>query len=104
MHHLDAVLSSFHFQAPPPPPPVTFAVWTDPRGLVQLQYPKGWTATIDQTDEDNVLELVGPDGTYFYVDVYDPQTRAPVADEVRDDMNDDAKNTRFTYVDSPATA
>ena len=52
----------------------TATSWTDPKGLVKVQYPNGWTVTQDTNVKTNVLELDGPDGTFFYLDIYDPQT------------------------------
>ncbi len=73
--------------------------WTDPKGLVQLQYPTGWVVKTDPDVKANVLELDGPDGTFFFVDIYDPQTGGSVADEVQNIRGIHAKSTQFTYVD-----
>ncbi len=73
--------------------------WTDPKGLVQLQYPTGWTVTTDPTVKSNVLELDGPDGTFFFVDIYDPQTGTSVTDEVQNIRDTHTKSTQFIYVD-----
>lgn len=77
--------------------------WTDPRGLVQLQYPTGWTVKTDPDVKANVLELDGPDGTFFFVDIYDPQTSGSVADEVQNIRDSHTKSTQFTYVDGTAS-
>jgi hypothetical protein len=75
--------------------------WTDPRGLVKVQYPNGWTVTQDTNVKTNVLELDGPDGTFFYLDIYDPQTGTNPSDEIADVRSSHAKDTTFTYVDGP---
>ncbi len=73
--------------------------WTDPKGLVQVQYPTGWTVTTDPDVKSNVLELDGPDGTYFFVDIYDPQTGTSLADETQNIRDSHTKSTQYTYVD-----
>jgi eukaryotic-like serine/threonine-protein kinase len=75
--------------------------WTDPKGLVKVQYPNGWTVTQDTNVKSNVLELDGPDGTFFYLDIYDPQTGASPSDEIADVRSSHAKDTTFTYTDGP---
>jgi hypothetical protein len=75
--------------------------WTDPKGLVKVQYPNGWTVTQDTNVKTNVLELDGPDGTFFYLDIYDPQTGTNPSDEIADVRSSHAKDTTFTYVDGP---
>ncbi len=77
--------------------------WTDPKGLVQLQYPNGWTVTTDSAVSSDVLELDGPDNTFFFVDIYDPQTAATISDEIADVRSGHAKATKFTYVDGPVS-
>ncbi|MGI8854753.1 MAG: protein kinase domain-containing protein [Thermomicrobiales bacterium] len=75
--------------------------WTDPKGLVKLQYPNGWTVTTDANVKSNVLQLNGPDGTFFYLDIYDPQTAANLNDEIADVRSGHAKDTTLTYTDGP---
>ena len=80
---------------------VALTTWTDPKGLVRVQYPTGWTATQDANVKTNVLELDGPDGTFFYLDIYDPQTGTNLNDEIADVRSTHTKDTTFTYVDGP---
>jgi eukaryotic-like serine/threonine-protein kinase len=80
---------------------VTTTTWTDPKGLVKMQYPSGWTVTQDTNVKTNVLELDGPDGTFFYLDIYDPQTGISPSDEIADVRSSHAKDTTFTYTDGP---
>lgn len=56
----------------------TAATWTDPGQRIRLQYPGGWKATQLPGDPQNLLELDGPDGVLFYVDMFD-QTGPPDA-------------------------
>ncbi|MHB8646534.1 MAG: serine/threonine protein kinase [Thermomicrobiales bacterium] len=78
------------------------AVWADPAGLVKLQYPLGWSVTTDTTDPRNVLELVSPDGVFFYLDIYDPQ-QGTLAEEIGFVQTNHAKSTQFTYTDTGVT-
>jgi hypothetical protein len=71
---VDIVLSSFHFRDAAMPSKPSLATWTDPDGLVQLRYPAGWHVTIESSSDSSVLELIGPNDTYFYLDIFDPQT------------------------------
>jgi len=98
---LNAILGSVVFASNGAFPKTTS--WTDPKGLVELRYPSGWTVTIDANVSSNVLELDGPDGTFFFVDIYDPQTGTSVADEVQNIRSVHAKSTQFTYVDGPVS-
>ncbi len=71
--------------APPAPiSPVTTnisgaaATWTDPEQRLRLQYPGGWKATQFPGNAQNLLELDGPDGVLFFIDLFD-QTGPPDA-------------------------
>lgn len=86
-----------------PPGTNGLTAWTDPRGLVRLQYPSGWNVTKDADVKANVLELDGPDGTFFFLDIYDPQTSANLNDEIADVRSSHTKDTTFTYVDGPVS-
>ncbi len=83
--------------------PGGLATFTDPKNLVRLQYPSGWKVTTDADVQSNVLELDGPDDTFFFVDIYDPQTGTSVADEVQNIRDVHAKSTDFAYVDGPVS-
>lgn len=100
---VDVILASFHFQSPLTTATADIATWIDPKGLIQLQYPSDWFVTIEAGSDSSVLELIGQDGTYFHLDIYDPQSEATLADEAQDDLDGDTGNTKFTYVDGPVT-
>lgn len=73
--------------------------WTDPNGRVKLQYPNGWTVTKLANSQSNILELDGPDGVSFYVDVY-RQTGTP-AEETQATTDARDKSAQFTFTNSP---
>jgi hypothetical protein len=52
------------------------ATWTDPQQQLRLQYPGGWKATQLPGTAQNLLELDGPDGVLFFIDMFD-QTGPP---------------------------
>jgi hypothetical protein len=54
------------------------ATWTDPQQQLRLQYPGGWKATQLPGTAQNLLELDGPDGVLFFIDLFD-QTGPPDA-------------------------
>lgn len=88
---------------PATPGAVNLTTWTDPKGLVRLQYPTGWSVTKDPAVQSNILELDGPDGTFFFLDLYDPQTAANLNDEIADVRSSHTKDTMFTYADGPVS-
>ncbi len=45
--------------------------WTDPEQRLRLQYPGGWKVTRLPGAAQNLLELDGPDGVLFFVDMFD---------------------------------
>ena len=94
---INAMIASVAFTTGGPSAQVT--TWTDPKGLVKLQYPNGWSVTKDTAVDTNVLELDGPDGTYFFLDIYDPQSGATVAAQIQDILDVHTKSTKFTYQD-----
>lgn len=88
---------------PPTSGASNLATWADPKGLVRLQYPTDWSVTKDAGVATNVLELDGPDGTFFFLDIYDPQTAANLTDEIADVRSSHTKDTTFTYTDGPVS-
>ncbi len=88
-------------------PPIFFAggamnTWTDPEKRLRLQFPGGWNVTRLPGTAQNLLELDGPDGVLFFVDLFD-QTATP------DAIIDAAKqihrqSTVYTYTDTTALA
>ncbi len=69
---------------------------------MKLQYPNGWTVTTDTNVKTNVLELTGPDGTYFLSGhLRSANRRRIVSDEIADVRNTHTKDTTFTYIDGP---
>jgi len=75
--------------------PGQLATWTDPNGNLKLQYPSSWSATTDSTDTNNILRLQSPDGSYFYIDLYDPQT-GTIDKEIQDFRDVRTKSQKFT--------
>jgi len=86
---VDAVVGSVSFTA----------IWADPAGLIKLQYPLGWSVTTDTTDPNNVLELVSPDGVFFFLDIYAPQ-HGTLAEEIQIVRDNHGKSAKFTYTDT----
>jgi serine/threonine protein kinase len=76
--------------------------WTDPKGLVRLQVPTGWTVTQDKTASHNALELDGPDGAAFYLDIYDPAF-GTLDQEIQDILKNHQGSTKFVYKDGAVT-
>jgi hypothetical protein len=71
------------------------ATFTDPKGLVRLQYPNTWVASMDSSDTHNVLTLQSPDGTGFYLDIFDPQD-GTIDQELQEDRDFRTKSQNFT--------
>lgn len=89
--------------APPATGPVTnsaggAATWTDPEQRLRLQYPGGWKVTRLPDVAQNLLELDGPDGILFFIDLFDqtgpPDAIIPVVKQVH------AQSTIYDYADT----
>ncbi|MHB8646363.1 MAG: hypothetical protein ACYDAR_11305 [Thermomicrobiales bacterium] len=92
---VDALIASITFTTPPATPG-QLMTWTDPNGLVKLQYPATWSVSTDSTDSSNVLILTSPDRVYFYIDIIDPQPGS-IDLEVQTAQDHRTTDTRFTF-------
>lgn len=76
----------------------TAALWTDPQQQLRLQYPGGWKATQLPGTAQNLLELDGPDGVLFFVDMFDqtgpPDTSVTAIKQIH------AQSTIYAYADN----
>lgn len=90
-----ALIASIAFTSPPATAG-QLATWTDPNGLIKLQYPATWSVSRDTNDRTNVLVLTSPDRTYFYVDIIDPQS-GTIAQEIQTAQDNRTTDARFTF-------
>ena len=95
---IDALLASVSFSANGS---FNTAVWTDPNGVIRLQHPASWTETTDSGVKENVLELDSPEGTFFYVDIYEPASSLDT--EIAEFRKSHTNSTLRTYTDGPTT-
>jgi hypothetical protein len=98
---IDAVVETITFGASNTPGGKV-TTWQDKNGQVKLQYPNGWTATIDTSDTVNVLWLQGPDNLSVYIDIFDPQP-GTLDEEIQADKDFHAKSQQSTYKDGAVT-
>ncbi len=75
------------------------STWSEPNGLLKVQYPSNWTQTRDTTDTTNLVEFDGPNnGPFVYLFLDDPQ-QGTIQNEIEIIIRNQANSTKFTYTD-----
>lgn len=75
--------------------------WTDPNGRLKMRYPNGWTVTKLANSQSNIVEIDGPDGVSFYIDVF-RQSGTPT-EEIQATKDARDKSAQFAFTFSPIT-
>jgi hypothetical protein len=67
--------------------------------MLRLQYPQGWTTKTDPTDATSLIEIDGPDGLVFYVNMTAPQPASTLAEAVARYRQMEASDQQLAFTD-----